>query len=73
MDENHGRTSRIRRNHLWGLGVYANPRHFRYLAIQVGPWYVYLYNEEPKNPITLEEERSPDSRSLHRDAGSQSG
>lgn len=41
-------TPRIRRNHMWGFGVMMNPNHYHYLALQVGPWYVYLYNEEPR-------------------------
>jgi hypothetical protein len=42
-------TPRVRRNyHMWGLGIYVNVDHYRYIAAQVGPWYVYLYTEEPQ-------------------------
>lgn len=39
---------RIKRNHLWGFGIYLNPNEYRYITLQVGPWYIYLHDEEPK-------------------------
>lgn len=43
-------TPRVRRNnHLWGLGIYVNVDPYRYIALQIGPWYIHLYNEEPRD------------------------
>lgn len=36
---------RINSNEIWGFGIYINPRRYRYVALQLGPWWIYLYHE----------------------------
>lgn len=43
-------TPRVRRNHhMWGLGIFVNVDHYRYVALQIGPWYIHMYSEEPRD------------------------
>ncbi len=36
---------RISKNQIWGLGIYYNPNSYKYLALQIGPYWVYIYHE----------------------------
>jgi len=36
---------RISRNEIWGLGLYINPNPYRYVALQFGPFWIYLYHQ----------------------------
>lgn len=36
---------RISKNKIWGLGVYINPDHYKYVALQLGPYWIYIYHE----------------------------
>lgn len=39
---------RISCNRVWGLGIYINPDPYRYVALQLGPWWIYLYHQTMK-------------------------
>jgi hypothetical protein len=36
---------RISVNEIWGLGIYINPRPYRYVALQFGPLWIYVYHQ----------------------------
>lgn len=36
---------RLSRNKIWGLGIYVNPQPYRYVALQLGPWWLYIWHE----------------------------
>jgi hypothetical protein len=36
---------RITRNRIWGLGVYINPDAYRYIALQLGPLWIYVWHQ----------------------------
>jgi hypothetical protein len=36
-------------NGVWGLGIYVNPDPLRYVALQVGPLWIYLWREGGTN------------------------
>lgn len=36
---------RLSRNRIWGLGIYINPDSYRYVALQCGPLWLYLWHE----------------------------
>jgi hypothetical protein len=41
------KTDRISYNDgIWGLGVYINLRKYRYVALQVGPFWIYLWAQK---------------------------
>lgn len=32
-------------NRIVGLGIYINPDPYRFVALQLGPWWIYLYHQ----------------------------
>lgn len=37
--------NRVSRNQIWGLGIYINPNPYRYVALQIGPYWIYVYHQ----------------------------
>jgi hypothetical protein len=46
MQKHH--VKRITRNRIWGFGIYINPDPYRYVALQFGPFWIYLYHESDR-------------------------